>query len=157
MTILEVLTSIQDSAIAHLISKSDPMVAASLQVVHVLGFVTLLAALILLGLRLLGWILQQHSTLDVVQDASRLLHLGLIMTIGSGVLMFVATPKLYFYKPAFQLKMLLFIAAVLMQFMVLRRLATRPDDAMAVTRTTVAISLCAWFAIGFAGRMIGFT
>lgn len=156
MTTEELLTWIQDSPLAHAVSKSNHLVAASLQVIHVLGFITLLAALVLVGLRLLGLALQGQALPEVVKDANRLLYLGLGMTIASGVLMFVATPKLYFHKPAFELKMLLFLAAVIVQFGVLRRLARDAENAVAV-RLTVAVSLLVWFGIGFAGRMIGFT
>jgi hypothetical protein len=157
MSTEELLTWIQDSPVAHAISKSNHLVAASLQVIHVLGFITLLAALVLVGLRLLGLALQSQTLPDVTKDANRLLYLGLGMTVASGVLMFVATPKLYFHKPAFELKMLLFLAAVIIQFWVLRRLVARAAENSVAVRLTVAVSLLAWFGIGFAGRMIGFT
>ena len=157
MSVEQVLTLIQDSPLAHVISKSNHLVAASLQVIHVLGFIALLAALVLVGLRLLGWTLKTQALADVAKDASRLLYLGLGMTIVSGVLMFIATPKLYFHKPAFELKMLLFLAALVLQFWLLRRLVDRASENAAVVRVTVAASLLVWFGIGFAGRMIGFT
>jgi hypothetical protein len=157
MSTAEVLTSIQNSAVAHAISKSNHLVGASLQVVHVLGFVTLLAALLLVSLRLLGLTLKGQSLHDVTQDATRLLYLGLALTVASGVLMFVATPKLYFYKPVFQLKLLLFLTAVVIQFTVLRRLTAHESANPLIARATVAASLLVWFGIGFAGRMIGFT
>ena len=157
MSTEELLTWIQDSPVAHAVSKSNHLVAASLQVIHVLGFITLLAALVLVGLRLLGFVLKSQALPDVAKDADRLLYLGLGMTTVSGVLMFVATPKLYFHKPAFELKMLLFLAAVIIQFWVLRRLVARAAENAVAVRLTVAVSLLAWFGIGFAGRMIGFT
>lgn len=157
MSTEELLTLIQDSPVAHAISKSNHLVAASLQVVHVLGFIVLLAALVFAGLRLLGLALKNQALADVASDADRLLYLGLAMTVASGMLMFVATPKLYFHKPAFELKMLLFLAALVLQFIVLRRLVARESTNTVAMRTTVAVSLLAWFGIGFAGRMIGFT
>jgi uncharacterized membrane protein (UPF0136 family) len=157
MSTAELLTLIQDSAVAHSISKSNHLVGAGLQVVHVLGFITLLASLVLVSLRLLGLALKDQSLADVVKDANRLLYLGLLLATTSGLLMFVASAKLYYYKTAFELKMLLFITAVLLQFAVLRRLANRESTPPAVLRTAVAISLTVWFGIGFTGRMIGFT
>lgn len=157
MSTEELLTWIQDSPVAHAVSKSNHLIAASLQVIHVLGFITLLAALVFVALRLLGWALQNQALSDVVKDANRLLYLGLVMTTASGVLMFVATPKLYFHKPAFELKMLLFLVAVIFQFWVLRWLVARATENAVAIRLTVAVSLLVWFGIGFAGRMIGFT
>jgi len=157
MSIDDALTAIENSAVAHAISKSDHLVAASLQIVHVLGFITLLAALVLVSLRLLRWSFANHAMADVLRDADRLLKIGLTLVTASGVLMFVATPQLYFYKPMFELKMLLFIAAVLLQFMVLRKLVRDEGVRMWAVRTIVGLSLVTWFGIAFAGRMIGFT
>ncbi|HEY5807163.1 MAG TPA: DUF6644 family protein [Povalibacter sp.] len=157
MTIDSVLTAIQDSPIAHLISKSNHLVAAGLQVVHVLGFIALLASLVLISLRLLNLVLKQQPLIDVTRDANRLFYIGLALTVASGVLMFVSTPKLYYYKAAFELKMLLFVTALLIQFAVFRRVAASTSPHPVLARTTVAASLVAWFGIGLAGRMIGFT
>jgi hypothetical protein len=157
MSTAELLTLIQNSAIAQAVSKSNHLVGAALQVVHVLGFIMLLAALVLMSLRLTGLSLANYPVQDLIRDARKLARIGLTLAISSGVLMFIATPKLYFYKPMFQLKMLLFVAALVLQFTVLRWLLTRDSTSTFVARTTVAISLFAWFGIGFAGRMIGFT
>lgn len=157
MSIADVLTVIQNSRLAHSISKTDHMVAASLQVVHVLGFIVLLAALVLISLRVLNIALKDQLLENVVRDATRLMWIGLILAVTSGTLMFVATPKLYFYKFAFELKMLLFVIAVLLQFTVFRNIARRESPDPAFARVVVAVSLTFWFGIGLAGRMIGFT
>ena len=157
MSIDEVLMAVQDSAIAHAISKSNHLVAASLQVVHVFGFVTLLAALLLISLRLLRWSFAQHTLAEVARDANRLLFAGLALVTVSGVLMFVATPQLYFHKPAFELKMLLFAIALLLQFALLRNVVLVDTPRTWAVRTLVGLSMVTWFGIGFAGRMIGFT
>ena len=157
MSIDSLLVTIQNSAIAHAISKSDHMVAASLQVVHVLGFIALLAALVLISLRLLNLVLVEQALADVTRDANRLFYIGLVLTVASGVLMFVATPRLYYYKFAFELKMVLFVSAIIIQFALLRRVAASEAPKPALARTAVALSLVAWFGIGLAGRMIGFT
>lgn len=152
-----ILTAIQNSPIAHAISKSDHMVAASLQVVHVLGFIALLASLVLISLRLLNLVLKQQQLQDVTRDANRLFYIGLGLTVASGLLMFVSSPRLYFYKTTFELKMLLFVSALIIQFALLRRVASKGSPHPLLTRTAVTLSLVAWFGIGLAGRMIGFT
>jgi CDP-diglyceride synthetase len=157
MSTADILTAIQDSPIAHAISKSNHLVAAGLQVVHVLGFIALLAALVLVSLRILKLVLNQQPLSEVTRDANRLFYLGLSLTVCSGVLMFVSSPKLYFYKYAFELKMLLFVAAIVIQFAVLRRVAANENPKPFAARAAVALSLTAWFGIGLAGRMIGFT
>lgn len=157
MSIADILAAIQDSPTAHAISKSDHMVAAGLQVVHVLGFISLLAALVLISLRLLGLVFKDRPIQEVTRDANRFLYIGLALTILSGTLIFLATPKLYFYKFAFVLKMLMFVGALLLQFSLFRRVASRESPHPVLARATVAVSLTVWFGIGLAGRMIGFT
>ena len=156
MTTIEILQAIQDSPIAHLVSKSNHMVGAGLQIVHVLGFILLLSALVLLSLRMLGIALNQQPLAHVARDATRLIWGGLIAAVASGVMMFVSTPRLYYFNWAFELKMLLFLAAILVQLFLFRRVAATESPSPALARTAVALSLTAWFSVGLAGRMIGF-
>lgn len=156
MSTAEVLTAIQNSAVAHAVSKSNHMVGAGLQIFHVLGFILLLASIVLISLRLLGLAFAQQPISKVGRDATRLIWIGLALTVVSGTLMFVSSPRLYYYNPAFELKMLLLVAAVLVQVLLLRRVAASDAPAPALVRTTVALSLVSWFGVGLAGRIIGF-
>ena len=157
MSIPEILSAIQASPLAHAISKSNHMVAAALQVVHVLGFIALLAALVLVSLRLLNLVFKEQPLSNITRDANRLFYIGLMLTVVSGALIFSATPALYYYKFMFGLKMALFIGAIVLQFAVFRRVASRESTHPLLARTTVGVSLIVWFGIGLAGRMIGFT
>lgn len=156
MSTAEILTAIQNSAVAHAVSKSNHMVGAGLQIVHVLGFILLLSSIVLICLRLLGLAFAQQPIARVGRDATRLIWLGLGLTVASGTLMFVSSPRLYFYNPAFELKMLLLIAAVLVQVLLLRRVCAAESPTPVLARLTVALSLAAWFGVGLAGRIIGF-
>jgi hypothetical protein len=155
MSIDSALTAIQDSAVAHAISKSNHLIAAGLQIVHVLGFVVLLAALVLLSLRLLGLVFKQQPIEQVSRDAIRLIWWGLAIAEISGTLMFVSSPKLYFFKGVFQIKMLFLIVAVIVQITLFRKVVAGGHSPSFV-RSIVALSLVAWFGIGMAGRAIGF-
>ena len=156
MTTFEALTWLQNSSLAHAISKTDHMVGAGLQIVHVMGLVALLASLLLISLHLLGLAFKHQPTADIAREAVRLVWVGLILTALSGTLMFIATPKLYFYNPAFRLKMLLFFVAVVLQLSLFRETALRPSPSPALARASVGISLAMWFSVAMAGRMIGF-
>ena len=156
MTTFEILTWLQDSALAHAISKTDHMVGAGLQIVHVMGLVALLASLVLIGLHLVGLAFKHQPTSDIAREATQLVWLGLTLTAISGTLMFIATPKLYFYNPAFQLKMLLFFVAVFVQLALFRKTAAQTSPSPAFARAGVGISLAVWFSVAMAGRMIGF-
>ena len=156
MSTAEILTAIQNSAVAHAVSKSNHMVGAGLQIVHVLGFILLLSSIVLISLRLLGLAFAQQPISKVGRDATRLIWIGLALTVVSGTLMFVSSPRMYYYNPAFGLKMLLLIAAVLIQVLLLRRVSANDSATPALARATVALSLASWFGVGLAGRIIGF-
>jgi hypothetical protein len=156
MNTFEFLSWLQDSALAHAISKTDHMVGAGLQIIHVMGLVALLASLVLISLHLLGLAFKQQPTTDIAQEATKLVWLGLGLTALSGTLMFIATPKLYFYNPAFRLKMVLFFIAVIVQLALFRKTAAQASPSPMLARASVGISLAAWFSVAMAGRMIGF-
>jgi hypothetical protein len=144
MTILEILTAIESSALAHAISKTDHLVGAGLQVIHVLGLIFFLASLVLISLRAVGWALADHSIAEVARDTSRLLWIGLGLTVLSGTLMFIATPRLYYFNWAF------------VQLTLFRRVAKAASPSAAFVRFSVGLSVLSWFGVAMTGRMIGF-
>ena len=156
MTVLDILDAIQDSPIAHAISKTDHLVAAGLQIVHVLGLIFFLASLVLISLRAVGWALADQPIPQVVRDTSRLMWAGLFLTALSGTLMFIATPKLYFFNWAFALKMGLLVLAVIVQVTLFRGIAKRDEPSLRFVRASVALCVASWFSVAMAGRMIGF-
>jgi small-conductance mechanosensitive channel len=156
MSTLELLLKIQDSALAHAVSKSDHLVGAGLQIFHVLGFVLLLASLLLINLRLVGLAFERHSLPLLAKEPLRLIWLGLAVAVLSGVLMFVASPTLYFYKPVFLFKIVLLALAVLLQVLLYNRIVAREFPNPLLARATVVLSMVLWFGVGLAGRAIGF-
>jgi hypothetical protein len=156
MTTETLLGAIQGSALSHAISKANHLLMAGFQVIHVMGFVLLLAALVLIRLRLLGLILAQQTIPAVARQALRLLWSGLALAVGSGLLMFIGSPRHYFYNPAFDTKMVLLVIAVLVQAVLFRKVAHSDQPSPWLARASVALSLSLWFAVSMAGRAIGF-
>jgi len=156
MTTETFLNAIQGTALSHLISKSNHLLIAGFQVFHVIGFVLLLAALVLSSLRLLGLILTQQTVPEIARQSLRLLWSGLALAVGSGLLMFIGSPRHYFYNPAFDVKMVLLVVATLVQALLFRKVASSDHPTPWLARTSVALSLSLWFAVSMAGRAIGF-
>ncbi len=152
----DILTWIQTSTLGHAISKSNHLLIAAFQVVHVMGFVLLLSSLVLISLRLLGVTLANHTIPQVARQTSRLLWLGLALAVSSGALMFIGSPRHYYDNPAFRTKMLLLGAAVLIQIVLFQRVAARESAHRILARVSVAVSLLLWFGVSMAGRAIGF-
>ena len=156
MTTLNALNAIQSSTLSHLISKSNHLLIAGFQVFHVMGFVLLLASLVLISLRLLGLILTHQTVPQVATQSLRLVWSGLALAVCSGTLMFIGSPKHYFYNPAFDVKMALLLLAVLVQALLFGRVARSEHPNPWLARASVALSLASWFAVSMAGRAIGF-
>lgn len=151
----DLLATIDHSAFARLISKSNHMVIASLQIIHVIGLLMLLSSLLLMSFRLLGIMLEQAPLPQVTRLPGRLFWIGVTLAIVSGILMFIGSPAHYFYNRAFDLKMVLLLIAVTVQLVLFQRVAAR-DAPRGLVRLSVALSLLLWFGIGAAGRAIGF-
>ncbi|MFT3906129.1 MAG: hypothetical protein QM718_07500 [Steroidobacteraceae bacterium] len=155
MTLIAALEAVRDSPVGHIINASNHMVGAFTQVVHVLGFVLLLASVVLINLRLVGWAFRAQRVPDVAVDLRRLILIGLAMTVLSGTLMFCASPLLYYRNPAFLVKMVLLLGAVLLQYTLYRRVTGQDAPAAGLARGAAAASLLLWLGVGAAGRTIG--
>jgi hypothetical protein len=156
MSSLDILNWIQSTALSHAISKSNHLLIAGFQVIHVMGFVLLLASLVLISLRLLGLIFKEQTVPQVARQSTRLIWIGLTLAVGTGVLMFIGSPKHYFYNPAFDVKMLLLLLAVIIQAALFGKVAASESQKPWLARTAVALSMIFWFAVSMAGRAIGF-
>ena len=152
----KILSGIQDSFLGQLIGKSNHMVIAVLQLIHVFGILLLLASLTLVSLRLLGLALTDHSVPSIAREPGRLTWIGLGMAVGSGTLIFVSGPAHYYYNKAFDVKMILLLCAVTIHVVAFRRLAKSPTTRPVLARIVVTASLLLWFGVGVAGRAIGF-
>lgn len=156
MSIVDALSAIQNSGFARAITKSDHLVIAGLQLIHVFAFLLLLSSLVLMSLRLLGLVLQRQSIPLVTYGPTRLFWSGLSLAIISGALMFVTGTRHYFYNRAFDAKMLLLLVAVVIQLVLFRKVAEGESPSRVLATATVALSLVFWFGVAIAGRAIGF-
>jgi len=156
MSMIDVLLAVERSGLSQALRKSNHLVGAGLQVVHVLGIILLLSSLVLISLRLWGLAFRDQDTAEVARDTSRLMWIGLVAAVGSGALMFISSPRLYYYNPAFDLKMVLLVFAVIVHLILLRVARTsRATDALATRAVVVAALLC-WFGVGSTRRIIVF-
>lgn len=156
LTFNDVLTALQDSAIAHAVSKSNHLIGAGLQIVHIVGFILLLSAIMLISLRVLNLALANYSLAEITDNAKKLIAIGLPLVVISGVLMFIATPRLYVSKWAFNWKMALFAAAIVLHITLFRKAAKAGFKNPLFAKASVFVSLLLWFSVSFAGRIIGF-
>ena len=128
----------------------------SVEVVHLFGLTLLLGSVLVLNLRLLGAIMPRPSIPEIVRATTPLLWTGVTLTLGSGLLLFLAEAIKCYYNVAFWYKMGLLISAVVFQLIVHQKLKVAAGPSTGFTKGTAAISLILWFCVAVAGRAIAF-
>jgi len=130
----------------------------AVQSIHLVGLTALLAAMLVLNLRLAGLSMMDWS-LPSIERELRPWALGAIaVVIASGTLMFLGNPTKYLASAPFLFKMTALGLAIVCQFGVLRGFfMSEPDQRRRPINVMVAcLSLTLWFSIGWAGRAIAF-
>ena len=128
------------------------------EVAHLLGLTLLLGTVLLLALRLLGFVLQGKSVAGVARELMPLSIGGLTLTLLTGALLFTSEATKCWGNIAFRYKMLFLFLALLFQFTALRRV-TRSDErrfSPLVRKSTALVALFLWFGVAIAGRAIAF-
>ena len=156
MTILAALQWVQDTDFGISLRKSNHLVGAGFQLVHIIGFVLLLASVTLIDLRLLGLALVRQTPSRVISAGNTLLGIGLAAAVLSGTLIFLSGPVRYYANEFFQLKMLLLIAAVLFQASLFRVVSRQAAERPLAGKAVAIVSLLLWFGVGISARIIGF-
>jgi hypothetical protein len=156
VSVVAFLSRLQASGLSHSIAQANHMLVASLQIVHVFGFIFLIAPVILIGLRVSGLVLRDQPLRSLLGPCRRFSLLGLAMSLGSGFVMFLSAPLHYYQNWAFDSKMLLLIAALLVYALALT-VAKSVDSPRGIAATVaVSASVLLWIAVCMAGRAIGF-
>lgn len=130
----------------------------AVQAVHLVGLTVMLAAILVLHLRLGGAGMMEWPLPDIERQLRPWALAGLTLMIVSGMVMFLANPTKYLASGPFLYKISALSVAVVCQFGVLRRFF-RTDPRVrsrALNLTVAALSLTLWFSVGWAGRAIAF-
>jgi hypothetical protein len=82
---------------------------------------------------------------------------GLLLSIATGILVFIPDPARYAANTAFRSKLVILIVAILFHFTVFRRvIGANPPPLRRRVAWIAAVSLTLWFCVGWAGRAIAF-
>jgi hypothetical protein len=132
---------------------------AVVEIGHLLSLAIFGGAVLMVDLRFLGFGFKSQTISEVAQELLPLTVGGVIAMSITGFLLFMGGTIRYYHNPAFRLKMALFIVALffhfILQFTVARRNAFRSSSSSWLKLSAV-VSLILWFAIGLAGRAIGY-
>ena len=161
MTLNQICQWIDQTTVSEWI-KQAAWVVPTVQTIHILAIAVVASSALMLDLRLIG-VFWGNRPLEAVK--ARFLPLiwwPLLLLLATGVVMITAEPARSLKNPAFQLKMTLLIAALivtwLFQFFQRRNAAFGdPGTGPRVAAATIAIaSIVLWSSIIFAGRWIAY-
>ncbi len=130
----------------------------AVQSVHLVGLTVLLAAILVLNLRLAGVSMMDWSLPAVERQLRPWAWGATTLMLASGVVMFLGNPEKYLANAAFQIKMASLALAMLCQFVLFRSFFRSEPGVRRRSMNIVvaALSLTLWFAVGWAGRAIAF-
>lgn len=148
--------ALQASGVAQAVAKSNHLVGAGLQIVHVLGLLLLLASVLLISLRAFELVLRRQSLAEVGAQSARLLWVGMALASLSGGLIFLSSAVRYAGNSAFDLKVAFLVAAIILQIITHRSVIVATPPRPLAVKSTAALSLLLWFGVAVAGRAIGY-
>jgi hypothetical protein len=136
--------------------RQSTWIFAAMEVVHLFGLTFVLGTVLVVNLRIFGLGLRELSVADLVSDTRPWNGVGLVLSIGSGVLLLVSEAVKLAGSPPFALKMVLFASALVYTSLVHRRVVLRTAAGGVLGKASAALTLALWFGVALAGRAIAF-
>jgi hypothetical protein len=114
--------------------------------------------MVIMSLRLFGFILRHESTRDVATDLRPYVWTSIATMLVTGYLLFASEALKCYDSPSFRFKMVFLILALVFQFTVYHKATTsnNVDSSPGFARVTAILALVLWFGVGLGGRAIGF-
>lgn len=150
MPLSSVFDSLERTDFATAINQS-PYLMGGLSSIHLLGLTLIVGSSILVCLRSFGFLLPDQPHSEVMRAAGRAILLGCAISLTTGLLMFAARAETASGHSAFQIKMILLLAAVLFHFTLYRSVSRSGGSRPPWRRLTGVLGVALWFAIGFCG------
>jgi hypothetical protein len=127
------------------------------EVIHLLGITLLLGTLTATDLRMLGLGLKRQSISRVATELAPYTVMAALVTIVSGILLFLSEAVKCYANAAFPWKMWLLLAGILLYLFFQRRVTAPGSSASPFALKVVALlSLIFWYGVAIAGRVIAF-
>lgn len=128
-----------------------------IQSFHLFGLTLVLGTTVVFNVRLLGLGVRKIAMPAITTQLWRLAVGGLLLSVATGILVFIPDPARYAANTAFKTKLVILCLAILFHFTVFRKVV-RADAPPPPRRAALiaATSLTLWFCVGWAGRAIAF-
>ena len=124
------------------------------QSLHLVAVTTFVGAILIVDLRLLGWVAVSRQ--DMARSAQRILLWAGLAVAATGIPQFTTNALTYSRSPVFVFKMWLLVAAVVFTATLHQRVAVADEGRLPswLARTVGAVSLALWMAVTITGRLI---
>ena len=137
-------------------------VAPIVQTIHILSVTALMASVVFINLRVLGWAVPSQQLSEMIRRLMPWTWGALLLLLLSGSPFVIAMPNRYLHNPVLAIKLSMIIPAVVIAG-VFARLNTRGDNYWDVSparrrraRVIASVSLLLWVTIVLAGRWIAY-
>jgi len=144
------LSWVQTTRIATAIGGST-LLTGFLSAIHLLGLTLLVGGALVASLRMIGLILTDRPLNDVTPGPVRGMSAGLVISVGTGLLLFAPRAPAAAGNSFFQVKMLLLGAAVAFHFAVYRGVSRHVDAKPSRIKLAGGLGLMLWFGVAVAG------
>jgi hypothetical protein len=124
--------------------------------VHLVSFAALGGVVLLLNLRLLGFVFRSRPIAELASAAAPWQRRSLALAIATGSLLFLSEPMKLYYSEPFWIKISCLALVVVFDF-TLRKRAARGDASRLGARLAGLVSLALWSGVAWGGRWIGFS
>jgi uncharacterized membrane protein SirB2 len=131
-------------------------VVPAVQVVHILCVSVVLAAIVMVNLRIFGLAERSERLKAVAERFLPALPPTLLVLLLTGFVLIVGEPTRAIYRTVFWAKMAMILIAGALAADVRRRAGADPVAAGPILKAEALTSLCLWFAVVAAGRWIGY-
>jgi hypothetical protein len=156
----QILALFHDNAFG-VAARQIKMVFATCETVHFIGLSILIGAIMIFDLSMIGVL--RRGSLTSVLNYTHIAAFGLVLNILSGFVLFSSAPSNYWTNPAFRLKMVLLLLAVLnvawFEFAERRKVLALRDgeDVGLPAKLVAALSLLLWTGVIVLGRWLPVT
>lgn len=132
------------------IVKDSLLLTGGLSAVHLLGMTLISGGALVSNMRLMGALLADDDLRTVTRTTARGIAIGLLLSVSSGLLLFMARATAASVNPTFRTKMLLLITASMFHF-TLHRWACHHVINRNALRLVGGVGLCLWVGVAAAG------
>ena len=157
----QLLHALNETAFSTYLRESD-WTFSIIETVHVLSIAVMAGTIALVDLRLLGVLFRRQRVSRVTFQVTPVTWVGFALMAVSGILLFIAQPEKNAANPAFQIKLVLLLAAaanlVVFHRLVFRNVSVwdeRPTPPLAA-QLSGGVSLLLWSTIIVLGRIIAY-